>query len=193
MTHNPDALQRNPGESLRNRLLVASPYLQDPGFHGTVIYLCDHTSEGAMGLVINRPLDVSVGEVLEQLDLDGEEVNEPVYSGGPVQPERGFVLHRPFGEWQSSLSVTDQLTMTTSRDILEAIGCGDGPSEFLMALGYSGWSDGQLEEELSGSSWLVCNANHDLLFRVASDQRYAEALKLMGINLNQLTNTVGHA
>ncbi|MEQ5835808.1 YqgE/AlgH family protein [Marinobacter sp. NFXS9] len=180
-------------DSLRNRLLVASPYLEDPGFHGTVIFMCEHNSDGAMGLVINRPLDISVGEVLEQLDLDGEEVNQPVYAGGPVQPERGFVLHRPFGEWQSSMAITDQLTMTTSRDILEAIGCGEGPSEFLMALGYSGWSPGQLEEELNTSSWLVCPAHHDLLFRVESEQRYAEVIRAMGIDLNQLTDTVGHA
>lgn len=182
-----------PEDSLRNRLLVASPYLQDPGFHGTVIYMCEHSTDGAMGLVINRPLEISVGEVLEQLDMDGVDVTEPVYSGGPVQPERGFVLHRPFGEWQSSMAVTDQLTMTTSRDILQAIGCGEGPSEFLMALGYSGWSEGQLEEELNGSSWLVCPANHDVLFRIDSEQRYAEVLRMMGIDLNQLTDTVGHA
>ncbi|TBW54857.1 YqgE/AlgH family protein [Marinobacter halodurans] len=180
-------------DSLRNRLLVASPYLEDPGFHGTVIFMCEHNDEGAMGLVINRPLDISVGEVLEQLDMDGVEITQPVYAGGPVQPERGFILHRPFGEWQSSMAITDQLTMTTSRDILEAIGIGEGPSEFLMALGYSGWSSGQLEEELNTSSWLVCPAHHDLLFRVESDQRYAEVLRTMGIDLNQLTDTVGHA
>jgi putative transcriptional regulator len=180
-------------ESLRNRFLVASPYLQASGFQGSVIFLCEHNEEGALGLVVNRALDLTVGDVLAQLDMDGEELSTPVCLGGPVQPERGFVLHRPVGQWQQSLAVTDQLAMTTSRDVLAAIGSGEGPQDFLMALGYSGWGEGQLEEELAGNSWLVCPADDDLLFRTPVESRYAAALRAMGVDLNQLSGSVGHA
>ncbi len=178
---------------LRDHFLIASPYLADPRFHGTVIYLCEHSDDGALGLVLNRPLDIPLGEILEQLDMEGGELDVPVMSGGPVQPERGFVLHNPDSRWQHSVNVSDQVALTTSRDILQAIGVNEGPDTFLVALGYSGWGEGQLEAELTSNSWLVCRADPGLLFMTEWPQRYAAALAYMGIDLAQLSETIGHA
>src|SRR5690554_5825291 len=135
--------------SLRNHFLVASPWLADPNFHGGVIYLCEHSSDGALGLMINQPLGIHLGEILEQLDLHGGELDLPVFSGGPVQPERGFVLHPSGLRWQNTSVVTEEIWLTTSRDVLEAIKQDQGPQEFLVALGYAGWGEGQLEQELA--------------------------------------------
>lgn len=179
--------------NLRHHFLVASPWLADPRFHGAVIYLCEHSADGALGLMINHPLDIHLGEILEQLDMHGGELDLPVFSGGPVQPERGFVLHTPGSEWQSTAQVTDDVLLTTSRDVLAAIGRDEGPSEFLVALGYSGWGEGQLEEELGSNSWLTCPATTDILFRTPFEQRYEAVLKLMGIDINQLSESIGHA
>lgn len=179
--------------SLRDHFLIASPYLEDPRFHGSVIYLCDHSDEGALGLVLNQPLDIQLGEILEQLDLDGSELDLPVFLGGPVQPERGFVLHSPGSTWQSTTPVSGDVTLTTSRDILKAIGDGTGPEDFLVALGYSGWGEGQLEEELASNSWLTCQASADLMFNTPWQELYAAVLERMGIDLNQLSESVGHA
>lgn len=178
---------------IRNQFLIAMPYLQDPNFNGTLTYICDHNKHGALGLVVNRPLEFSLGEVLDQLDIDGGQLQMPVYSGGPVKVERGFVLHRPRGDWQSSLPIGDSLTMTTSRDILEAIANDEGPSEFLVALGYAGWGAGQLEQELAGNFWLNCPADPDILFSVPWQQRLPAALARLGIDWNQLSDSVGHA
>jgi putative transcriptional regulator len=179
--------------SLRHHFLVASPWLADPNFHGGVIYLCEHSSEGALGLMINQPLGIHLGEILEQLDMHGGELDLPVFSGGPVQPERGFVLHSPGRHWQNTATVTDDVLLTTSRDILEGIGRNEGPEEFLVALGYSGWGEGQLEEELGSNAWLTCPASTDILFRTPVEKRYEAVLKLIGIDLNQLSDSVGHA
>ncbi|MCG8519294.1 MAG: YqgE/AlgH family protein [Pseudomonadales bacterium] len=180
--------------SLRDHFLIASPYLEDPRFHGTVIYLCEHSDEGALGLVINRPLEIQLGEILEQLDMEGGELEQPVLMGGPVQNERGFVLHRPgTTDWQGSMLVSDQVCLTTSRDILAAIGEGEGPGEFLVALGYSGWAEGQLEEELAGNSWLTCPADANMMFQTPWQDLYKAALAGMGIDLNQLSESTGHA
>ena len=180
-------------DSLRHHFLVASPYLADPRFHGAVIYLCEHSSDGALGLMTNQPLDIHLGEILEQLDLRGGELDLPGFSGGPVQPERGFVLHSPGSTWHNTAEVSDDVLLTTSRDILVGIGAGEGPDEFLVALGYAGWSEGQLEEELGSNAWLTCPATSDILFRTPWDQRYQAVLKLIGIDLNQLSESIGHA
>ncbi|MBD3658263.1 MULTISPECIES: YqgE/AlgH family protein [Marinobacter] len=184
---------RHSPNSLRDHFLVASPYLDDPRFHGGVIYLCEHTEEGALGLLINRPLDIHLGEILEQLDLDGGELDMPVFSGGPVQPERGFVLHGPQTSWQNTAPVSSEVMLTTSRDILAAIGADNGPEEFRVALGYSGWGEGQLEDELASNAWLTCPATTDILFRTPWQDCYGAVLALMGIDLNQLSESVGHA
>lgn len=184
--------EREPG-SLRNHFLVASPYLADPRFHGAVVYICDHTREGALGLVVNQPLDVSLGEILDQLDMPGGHLDEPVFGGGPVQPERGFVLHPPATGWQNTAAISDSIQLTTSRDILTAIGADQGPPRFVVVLGYSGWSEGQLEEELSGNAWLSCTADASLLFDTPWQERYEKALRLIGVDMNQLSQSTGHA
>ena len=179
--------------SLGNQFLIASPYMGDPRFHGTVIYLCEHNEQGALGLVVNMPTDMALGEILTQLDLGGEERTEPVYYGGPVQTERGFVLHTPDGQWQNSLAISADVSMTTSRDVLEAIASDVGPQQFLMALGYAGWGAGQLEAELSGNAWLVCPASADILFQTPAVDRYQRVLDRLGVSLAQLSGPVGHA
>lgn len=181
------------GESLANHFLVASPWLADRRFHGSIVYLCDHSEDGAFGVMINQPLDVSLGEILEQLDMDGGHLEIPVFGGGPVQQERGFVLHPPARTWQHTSQVSDQVDVTTSRDVLEAIGRDEGPERFLVALGYSGWGDGQLEEELSGNAWLTCEADTAILFDTPWQERYDAVLRLMGVDVSQLDQSVGHA
>lgn len=180
-------------QGLKDHFLVASPWLGDPNFHGGIIYICDHDTDGTFGLLINHPLDVSLGEILEQLDMDGGHLETPVYSGGPVQQERGFVIHPPAGEWQSSVAVSDRLQITTSRDILQAIGGDLGPERYLVALGYSGWGAGQLEEELEGNAWLACPASESILFDTPWKERYRAVLAQMGIDPGQLDASVGHA
>lgn len=182
-----------PADSLRDHFLIASPYLADPRFHGSVIYLCEHSDDGALGLVLNRPLDIQLGEILEQLGMDGKDLDLPVFLGGPVQPERGFVLHGPGSHWQSTTGISDGVALTTSRDILEDIGRGHGPEDFVVALGYSGWGDGQLEEELASNSWLTCPAKTALLFHTPWQDLYSTVLADMGIDLNQLSESIGHA
>lgn len=179
--------------SLRNHFLIALPYMRDPNFAGTITYLCDHSEAGALGLIINRPMDVSLGQILAQLDLEGEELPEKVYNGGPAQLERGFVLHRPHGQWQHTLALTPTLSMTTSRDLLAAIGAGEGPEDYLVALGYAGWGAGQLEQELAGNVWLACPADEQIIFELPWQQRLPVALGRMGLDINQLSGHIGHA
>lgn len=179
--------------SLRNHFLVASPFLQDPRFHGAVVYICEHSDEGALGLMINQPLDIHLGEILEQLDMEGGELDLPVFSGGPVEQERGFVLHTPDRNWQNTAVVTQDVWLTTSRDVLSDIGYGLGPEQYLVCLGYAGWSEGQLEEELASSAWLNCPAAPDLLFRTAAPDLYHAVLKTIGVDINQLSDSIGHA
>ena len=180
-------------QPLKGQFLVASPWLGDPNFHGGIVYICDHDADGTFGLLINQPLDVSLGEILEQLDMDGEHVEQPVFGGGPVQQERGFVLHPGSGQWQSSVAVSEALQITTSRDILQAIGNDLGPERYLVALGYSGWGAGQLEEELAGNAWLTCPASDAILFDTPWQDRYRKVLAGMGIDPGQLDQSVGHA
>ncbi|MFC4257997.1 YqgE/AlgH family protein [Marinobacter lacisalsi] len=181
------------GQNLKGQFLVASPWLGDPNFHGGIVYICDHDADGTFGLLINQPLDVSLGEILEQLDMDGEHLAQPVFGGGPVQQERGFVLHPLARDWQSTVAVSDGLHITTSRDILQAIGNDAGPERYLVALGYSGWGAGQLEEELAGNAWLTCPASDAILFDTPWQDRYRTVLAQMGIDPGQLDQSVGHA
>lgn len=180
-------------EFLTNHFLIATPWLADPRFGGSLTYICEHSDEGAMGLTINHPMDLDLGDLLSQLSLEGEPPHAPVYQGGPVQPERGFVLHRPVGHWQSSLALTDTLALSTSRDILSAIAVGEGPADFLMLLGYAGWAPGQLEEELSGDAWLTCPADESILFEREPAQRLNAALRKLGVSPGHLSGGVGHA
>lgn len=179
--------------SLRNQFLIAMPGLRGSEFAGALAYVCDHTADGALGLVINRPLDIRLDELLDQMDLAEVTCDQPVFNGGPVQLERGFVLHRGGCRWQHSMAISDSICLTTSRDILGAIGQGEGPKDFMLALGYAGWSPGQLEEEIASNAWLTCPADDDLLFEIPWDQRLEVAMRRLGIDPAQLSSSVGHA
>lgn len=181
--------------------LVAMPSLTDPNFGGSVIYVAEHTPKGAMGLVVNRPSDMSLTDLLDRVDVgDSKHRNhapfgaEPVYLGGPVNTDRGFVLHEPVGKWSSTLVLSDTLGLTSSRDILEACAQGQGPERLFVSLGYAGWSEGQLDQELASNSWLTVPA-HDLslVFDVPAEQRFAYAFSLLGVDPIHFSGAAGHA
>ena len=181
--------------SLRGQFLIAMPGLNDSIFSHTVTFICDHNDDGAMGLVINQPLGIDMSQVFEQLECDTQagSKEDPVYCGGPVQPERGFILHRPGSQWESSLQVTDNVILTASRDIIEAIAQNKGPDQYLTALGYAGWGAGQLEQEISENSWLTVPADSAIIFEIPAEQRWAAASRQLGIDLNLISTTAGHA
>lgn len=181
--------------SLQNQFLIAMPLLQDPNFNGSVTYLCQHNEEGAMGIVFNKPSGILLDEVLEQLSYEtgGQHSDRAVLQGGPVQLDRGFVLHNDGQDWESSYSVTDTMRLTTSKDILKAIADGEGPEQFLIALGYAGWGSGQLEEEIANNAWLTCDSNSQILFETPNNQKYQKALASIGIDPSQLASKAGHA
>lgn len=181
---------------LIDHFLIAMPSLEDPQFEKTVTYICAHSDEGAMGITINRPLDIKLGDVLNQMDLVSSDLaieNQQIFLGGPVQTDRGFVLHNSENHWDSSLKVSDDMDMTTSRDVLNSIANGDGPNECLVALGYSGWSAGQLEDELLNNSWLSVPADLDIMFRHPVEKRWELAVQSLGIDPYSLSNEIGHA
>ncbi len=181
---------------LTNQLLIAMPALRDPNFARGVTFLCQHGEDGAMGILINRLSEYRLGDVLAQMSMHSEipdVVDAPVLIGGPVQPERGFVLHTPNGEWESSFRISDRVSVTTSRDILAAIAAGNGPRHAVVALGYSGWSPGQLEQELVENHWLTAPASEQVLFETPLEQRWEAAANLVGVNLFQMASYAGHA
>ncbi len=182
--------------SLTNHFLIAMPGLRDPNFSRTVTYVCEHTDQGAMGIVINRPTEVTLGELLAQLEIPTRldwVRDTPVYQGGPVQTDRGFVLHSAGPAFDSTLSITPDISVTTSRDVLEAIAGGEGPERSLIALGYAGWGGGQLEQEMSANAWLSGPADSDIIFRLDVDGRWLAAARLLGVDLNLLSGEAGHA
>ena len=183
-------------DSLSNHFLIAMPALSDPNFHHTATYICDHNDEGALGLVINRPTDLQLGEILEHMDIKataGDIVAHPVYLGGPVQNDRGFVLHQPVGNWEATLKVTDDTGITSSRDILEAIARGEGPERIFITLGYAGWGAGQLEQELAANAWLSGPADARIVFDTPYTQRWEAAAGLIGVDIKLLSGDAGHA
>lgn len=184
-----------PGSSLRRQFLIAMPSLEDEHFGQTVSLLCEHNDKGAIGLVVNKPMDLSLIAMLEQMGIGHDALSEDasVYWGGPVQPERGFVLHRKPGGWDSCLKVVDDLYITTSRDVLAAIGRGEGPTEYLVALGYAGWGAGQLEQEILLNSWLNTPADASILFDTTPRHRWQAATRLIGVDVTQLSGFAGHA
>ncbi len=189
--------------NLTNQFLIAMPGMADDTFAGAVIYMCEHTDKGALGLVINKPIDIKLKNLFEkvELTLDREDLaDEPVYFGGPVQTERGFVLHERLGgeageggHYNSSLQIPGGLEMTTSKDVLEALSSGAGPKKILVTLGYSGWSAGQLEEELGRNGWINVSAEPGIIFDTPVEQRYDKALSLLGIDPRMLSQEAGHA
>lgn len=182
--------------NLTNQFLIAMPSLADPNFHQTVTYMCDHNDEGAMGLVINRPLDLEFAELLSFLKIDDTREHHPyipIYQGGPVQTERGFVLHQGIGSWEATMPVTDNIGITLSQDIIEAIAHGNGPERFLIALGYAGWGAGQLESEIAANAWLNGGADPAIIFDTPIEQRWTASAHLLGVELKNLSTDIGHA
>lgn len=186
-------------ESLQNHFLIAMPALQGGLFERSVVYVCQHNSDGAMGLIINRPLDISVDELLQQMKLtqDSAWKNQnsaaKVLMGGPISPERGFVLHTPQKNWSHSITLNKELMLTTSKDILSSIGTEQAPEDYIVVLGYSGWDLKQLEQEISHNSWLTLPATPRLLFDVECDQRWQQASRSLGFDAWQMPDQIGHA
>lgn len=182
--------------NLTHQFLIAMPAMADPYFAKSLVYVCEHNEQGALGLIVNRPIDLTLAGLFEKVDLPlqaSQMANLPVYFGGPVQTDRGFVLHRPRGEWQSSLRVTEEIALTSSKDILTAIGEQGEPRDFIMTLGYSGWGAGQLEAELAQNAWLTVPADATILFGLPPEERLAATLQKLGISFSQLADTAGHA
>jgi putative transcriptional regulator len=185
--------------NLTNQFLIAMPGMGDDTFSGAVVYLCEHTEKGALGLVINKPIDITLKNLFEKVELPLEIeslAGQPVFFGGPVQTERGFVLHdrRPDAPpYSSSLAIPGGLEMTTSKDVLEALSNGNGPKRLLVTLGYSGWAAGQLEEELGRNGWLTVDATPEIIFDTPVEQRYGRAVSLLGFDPAMLSQEAGHA
>jgi len=189
-------------QSFRNHFLIAMPHLEDSNFSGTVTYICEHNEEGALGVVINKPLEqLQVAELFAQLELpnpnsgltEAEELVSHIYEGGPVHHERGFIIHTGGANWDSSLQVSDELSLTTSVDVLDAIANRQGPEQILIALGCAGWDAGQLEKELQENTWLTCVANQEVLFDTPDENKLQAAAGLLGIDINLLSGEAGHA
>lgn len=182
-------------QCLKNHFLVAMPGLNDPMFAHSLAYICEHSDEGAMGIVINRPLDLCWRDVFEQLALEqAHNGDELVLAGGPVHMDRGFILHRGDSRsWESSIEITPEVTLTTSLDIITSLACGEGPPRSLMALGYAGWGSGQLEQELSDNFWLTLPAEVEILFDTPLDAKLEQATRRLGINMDLLSPDAGHA
>ena len=205
MTESPHSANGAAGQiDLSNQFIMAMPGQVEGSLAGTVIYICEHTEKGALGLVLNRPTDLTLGGLLERLELQpgedhdaaaaADDAEAPVYFGGPVQTDRGFVLHEPVGHWSSTLMVIQGLGLTSSRDILEASAKGKGPKRFLVALGYSGWSPGQLDSELGATAWLTVPV-HDtaLFFETPPEDRLGAAFRMLGVDPANLSGAFGRA
>jgi putative transcriptional regulator len=182
--------------NLTHHFLIAMPSMVDPNFAGSLTYICEHNEQGALGVVVNRPIEMTLKALFEQIDIplaDQRHGEMPVYFGGPVQVDRGFVLHRPPGTWQSTLSVNGEVGLTTSRDVLQAVGEGRGPEQILVSLGYAGWAPGQLEQELGQNAWLTVAAKADVIFDLPPEARFVAAMDLLGVDPMRLSDDVGHA
>ena len=181
--------------SYQGQFLIATPVIGSGFFNRSLTYLCHHDADGAMGIVINQHLDLALSDLLEHLDIEtvSDLSDYQVLAGGPVGTEQGFVLHRGGPKWEGSRAVGEDLSLTTSRDILCALAVGDGPQDYLVALGYAGWGPGQLEEEVSGNSWLTVPADRRILFQVAANDKLAAAGQQLGIDIDLLTAQAGHA
>jgi len=180
---------------LTNHFLIAMPNLVDPHFYHTVTYICMHDNEGAMGIVINRPMGVNLGTLLDYMKIEVKDqsvIQLPVFEGGPVNRERGFVIHQPVGEWDAMLTTDNTVGVTTSKDILNAIAIGQGPQQAFIALGYAGWEAGQLERELASNAWLSTPADKQILFNTPPEKRWHAAAANLGVDLALLSSQAGH-
>ncbi len=182
--------------NLTNHFLIAMPAMQEGIFAGTLTYVCEHNENGALGIVVNRPISLTLAEMFEQIKIPLHQPRlekMPVYFGGPVQTERGFVLHDTQGNWQSTLLIEDKLALTTSRDVLVAMGEGNGPRNMIVSLGYAGWDQGQLEHEISENTWLTVPASEHILFELPPEERLSAAMALLGVDYLSLADNAGHA
>jgi putative transcriptional regulator len=182
--------------NLTDHFLIAMPAMADPNFARTLTYIAEHNENGAMGVIVNRPTDMRLATLFERIDIPFQQPafeNLPVYFGGPVQSDRGFVLHRPAGKWHSTLTVGDSIGLTSSRDVLQALASDGEPAEVLVALGYAGWSAGQLEHEIAQNAWLTVPADLSIVFELPPEERLAAAMQLLGIDFAMLSDVAGHA
>ncbi|WP_440054054.1 YqgE/AlgH family protein [Pseudoalteromonas sp. T1lg65] len=184
-------------KSLANHFLIAMPAMDDPFFNHTVTYICEHSEDGAMGLVVNHPINVTVGELLDQIDINNDKqsiaAKASVFAGGPVHTDRGFVLHTPKHGYASSQELSSDIMMTTSKDVLASLTSNHCPDGFIITLGYAGWVSGQLEKELKENSWLVVEADPEIIFNTPPEKRWEKAVQMLGIDVAQLSNEIGHA
>ncbi|MCE0494132.1 YqgE/AlgH family protein [Vibrio salinus] len=185
--------------NLTNHFLIAMPGMADSAFKNSVIYVCEHNEEGAMGIMINAPLDITVGNMLKQVEIDPlypqqreDSLERPVFNGGPVAEDRGFILHKPHEHYDSSVTMTDSLAVTTSKDILAVLGTSAEPDDYIVALGYSGWSTGQLEKEIADNSWLTTEADATIIFDTPIHEKWRQSIKKLGIDPAQLSVLSGH-
>jgi putative transcriptional regulator len=182
--------------NLTNQLLVAMPGLEDPNFAQTVTLVCEHSDKGALGIVLNKPLTMRLSEVLTQMNLPARDDSvgaQTVLRGGPVHQDRGFVLHRPGGAWESTHKISDSIQVTTSRDVLAAMSRGEGPDNAFIALGYAQWGAGQLEQELKDNSWLTLPLNESVLFELPYEERWLAAWRSLGVDVTHVSPRAGHA
>lgn len=189
-------MQDSEAVSFKNQFLIAMPHLKDPDFIQSVTYICEHNEDGAMGIVINLPSHLTYDDIFDDLNIpvsDSGIKNLPTLNGGPVQVNRGFIIHKTKGDWESSLETGNGIYLTVSKDILENIAQGSGPSEFIIALGYAGWDAGQLEMEFSQNSWLNAPVDEDILFKLPYEERWHATAKAIGVDLNLLSTQSGHS
>ncbi|MDR1709149.1 MAG: YqgE/AlgH family protein [Candidatus Accumulibacter sp.] len=181
---------------LTDHFLIAMPAMEDPYFAKSLVYVAEHNDQGALGVIVNRPIDMTLSTLFQRIELPcapGRMDKLPVFFGGPVQTDRGFVLHRPLGKWQSTLAVNSEIGLTTSRDVLQSAGQAGDPRDMVVTLGYSGWAGGQLEHEIGQNAWLTVPADPRILFEMPYEERLASALELLGIDLTNLAGQAGHA
>lgn len=186
----------DPDRLLTNQLLIAMPGMADPNFSTTVTLICEHNDDGALGIIINRPLNLKLSGLFRQLaveDADPDVAGNPVMSGGPVGTERGFVLHGKDHSFENTLTVSDDIQLTLSRDVIDAMAVGEGPQKSLVAVGYAGWEPGQIEEEMLANTWLTVTATPELVFDTPFDDRWDSAARLLGVDIASISPDAGHA
>jgi putative transcriptional regulator len=196
MTESQQTDTKSSGDNLTGHFLIAMPSLNDGFFNQSVTYICEHDDAGSFGVIINQQTEIILKQVFKEMKIESSaHFNEdlPVFIGGPVDQGRGFILHRPAGNWSSSLTVKNDVALTTSKDILQAIAENRGPEDCLVALGYAGWASGQLEREMAENTWLSCPADEQIIFETPVEERWKAAAKLIGIDLSLLSNDAGHA
>ena len=196
MTESTQEITATAGDNLTGHFLIAMPSLNDSFFNRAVTYICEHDENGSFGLIINQETEIQLKQVLEEMKIESAgtpDKDQTIFIGGPVDQGRGFILHRPAGNWSSSLVVENGVTLTTSKDILQAIANNQGPEDCIVTLGYAGWAAGQLEQEMASNTWLSCPADEQIIFNTPVEERWKAAAKLIGVDLSLLSNDTGHA